>query len=175
MRLCLIALMVLGAAPAHAEVVSASPNAFHVRQSVQLVVPQDRAFDTFEQIGTWWDDEHTYSGAASNMRLALQPGGCFCERLPDGGGVEHMRVAYVGPGERLVMTGSLGPLLYEGTSGAMDVRFERIAGGTRVTMDYKVAGFASGNAAELAPLVDQVLGTQMQRYRQAARSAPVTR
>ena len=29
----------------------------------------------------------------------------------------------------------------------MDVKFERIAGGTRVTMNYRAAGFAKGDAA----------------------------
>ncbi len=165
----------LVAAPASAEVVSSGPNGFHIRQSVQMVVPQERAFDVFGRVGSWWDSDHTYSGDAANLSLSLTPGGCFCERLPDGGGVEHMRVAYVVPGERLVLTGSLGPLLYEATTGVMDVRLERIAGGSRVTMDYKVAGFASANGAKLAPLVDLVLGKQMGLYRQTARSAPVAR
>ena len=69
----------------------------------------------------------------------------------------------VQPGERIVLTGSLGPLLYEATTGVMDVKFERIAGGTRVTMNYRAAGFAKGGAATMAPLVDQVLGEQMKR------------
>ena len=35
-----------------------------------------------------------------------------------------MRVTYVDPGKRIVLTGSLGPLLYEATAGVMDVQFE---------------------------------------------------
>ena len=54
--------------------------------------------------------------------MSLSPGGCFCERLPNGGGIEHMRVAFVDPGKRLVLTGSLGPLLYQATAGVMDVQ-----------------------------------------------------
>ena len=73
-----------------------------------------------------------------------------------------MRVGYVDPGKRVVLTGSLGPLLYEATAGVMDVKFERIAGGTKVTMDYSVAGFANGGADKLAPLVDSVLAEQIQ-------------
>ena len=175
MRVISLSLLALTSAPVSAEVVSSGPNGFHIRHSAQIVVPQERAYEVFGRIGSWWDDAHTYSGAASNMSLSTNAGGCFCERLPDGGGVEHMRVAYVVPGERLVLTGSLGPLLYAATTGVMDVKFERIAGGTRVTMDYKAAGFAEGKAADLAPLVDQVLGTQMARYRQTARAAPATR
>ncbi len=150
---------------AQAEVVSSGPHGFHIRHSVPLVVPQDGAMRAFAEIGSWWNPEHTYSGSAANLSLALSPGGCFCERLPSGGGIEHMRVAYLAPGERLVLTGSLGPLLFEATNGVMDVKIERIAGGSRVTMDYKAAGFASAGGDKLAPLVDQVLGEQMRRFR----------
>lgn len=153
------------AAPASAAVLSSGDHGFEVEHSVNLVVPQADAYATFAQIGGWWDNQHTYSGDAKRMRLTLTPGGCFCETMEKGGGVEHMRVAFVQPGERIVMTGSLGPMLYQATSGVMDVKFERIAGGTRVTMNYRVAGFAKGGAATMAPVVDQVLGQQMKRYR----------
>jgi hypothetical protein len=168
MRALILLLALFASAPAAAEVVSAGPNGFHIRHSVQLVVPQQDAFAAFGNISGWWDDEHTYSGDSANMSLSLRPGGCFCEHLPSGGGVEHMRVAYVAPGERAVLTGSLGPLLYEATAGVMDVQAERIAGGSRLTVDYKVAGFANGGAEKLAPLVDQVLGEQVKRLRAAA-------
>ena len=56
----------------------------------------------------------------------------------------------------------------------MDVQFERIAGGAKVTMDYKAAGFAEGGAEKLAPLVDSVLAEQMNRYRKFAASQPRT-
>ena len=103
------------------------------------------------------------------MSLALSPGGCFCERLPNGGGIEHLRVSYIDPGKRIVLTRSLGPLLYEATAGVMDLQFERSAGGSKVTMDYKVGGFANGGAEKLAPLVDSVLGEQFKRYREYVR------
>ena len=64
----------------------------------------------------WWSKDHTYSGDAARMSLQLRPGGCFCETLDGGGGIEHMRVTFVQPGERVVLTGSLGPLLYEATA-----------------------------------------------------------
>jgi hypothetical protein len=75
-----------------------------------------------------------------------------------------MRVAVSLPPKRLVMTGSLGPLLYEATAGVMDVTFEPAAGGTNVSMEYRASGFAQGNADKLAPVVDQVLGEQLRRY-----------
>ncbi|HET9397913.1 MAG TPA: ATPase [Sphingomicrobium sp.] len=167
----LIVLSILSA-PASGAVVSASDHGFEVQNSVNLVVPQDQAFASFGQVGKWWDDQHTYSGDGKRMSLQMRPGGCFCEPLESGGGVEHMRVAFVQPGERIVLTGSLGPLLYEATSGVMDVKVERIAGGSRVTMNYRAAGFANGGAAAMAPLVDQVLAEQLKRYRAYAAGAP---
>jgi uncharacterized protein YndB with AHSA1/START domain len=159
-------------ASAAAEVVGSSANGFELRQTVDLPVAPRAAFAAFAQIPRWWDADHTYSGKAANLSLALRPGGCFCEQLPQGGGVEHMRVAYLAPGERLVMTGSLGPLLYEATSGVMDVQVERRPGGSRLTLNYKVAGFANGGAAKLAPLVDRVLAGQLQRYAKFAAARP---
>jgi hypothetical protein len=170
MRAFPLIVLLLLAAPASAEVVSAGPNGFHVRQTAQIVVPPPSAFTAFGRVGSWWSGEHTYSGKAANMTMALTPGGCFCERLDGGGGIEHLRVSFVNPGKRVVLTGSLGPLLYEATAGVMDVQFERIAGGTKVTMDYRVAGFADGGADKMAPLVDSVLAEQFKRYREFARN-----
>ena len=171
-----LALVLLAATtPVSAEVVNASANGFEVRETVPLVVPPEAAFKAFGELPAWWDPEHTYSGSSANLRLELVPGGCFCERIPKtGGGVEHMRVAFVDPGKQIVMTGALGPLLYQATTGVMDVRVTTIAGGSQVTLDYKVAGFANGGADKLAPAVDGVLAEQMKRFRTYATARPRT-
>ena len=175
MKWAMAFVMMLAPAMARAEVVSASSNGFVIRHSVAIVIPQPAAFDAFTRISEWWDAEHTYSGKSSNLTLSLEPGGCFCERLPNGGGIEHMHVTYVDPGQELVMTGALGPLLYEAAAGVMDIKVERIAGGSRLTLDYKVAGFANGGADKLAPQVDKMLGDQMARFRKFAAAMPKTR
>lgn len=164
MRSLLFASLLFLSAPTAAEVVSVGTNAFEISHSANLTIPPGQAYAAFGRLGSWWSDGHSYSGKAANMQLDLRPGGCLCESIPTGGGVEHLRVAVVLPGERIVMTGGLGPLLYEAASGVMDIRFEPIAGGTKVTMNYRVAGFARGNAATMAPLVDAVLAEQMQRF-----------
>jgi uncharacterized protein YndB with AHSA1/START domain len=161
-------------APASAEVVSASSNGFEVRETVPLVVPPNVAWSSFANVSQWWDPDHTYSGKSENLSLTLQPGGCFCERFPKGGGIEHMRVTYVEPGKHAVLTGALGPLLYEGTVGVMDVQVKPVAGGAQLTLDYKVAGFASGGAEKLAAAVDGVLADQMTRLRTYAARRPRT-
>ena len=161
------------AAPAAAEVVSASPNGFEVRETVPLVVPVDAAYRAFGNISDWWDPQHTYSGDSANLSLNLEPGGCFCERIPKtGGGVEHMRVTFVDPGKQIVLTGALGPLLYEAVAGVMQVDVKQVAGGSQLTIDYKAAGFAHGGADKLAPAVDQVLAGQIKRFRTYATARP---
>lgn len=165
MRLLLVSAAVLSASPAAAEVKSASEHGFVIEHRATLVVPPEVAFRSIGTVASWWSPDHTYSGNASNLSLELRPGGCFCERLDGGGGVEHLRVAYIEPGKRVVLTGALGPLLYEAVSGVMDLQVERTAGGSVLKMSYKAAGFANGGGAKLAPLVDKVLGEQMKRLR----------
>ena len=172
--LLFISLALSVASPAAAEVVSASPNGFEVRQTVNLVVPPPIAFSSFADISAWWDPEHTYSGKSQNLSLNLTPGGCFCERFRDGGGIEHMHVTYLDPGKHVILTGSLGPLLYEATAGVMDVQVKSSAGGSELTLDYRVAGFANGGAGKLAPIVDEVLAGQMKRLRAYATARPRT-
>ena len=160
----LVLLAVAAASPARAEIVSASANGLEVRHSVEVAIPPSAAFARFGKVGSWWSGEHSYSGNAENLSLVLQPGGCWCEKLPNGGGVEHMRVAYVEPAKRIVLTGALGPLLYLATTGVMDVQFKPSAKGTRVTFDYRAAGFFNGGADKIAPAVDAVLGEQVKRF-----------
>jgi uncharacterized protein YndB with AHSA1/START domain len=165
----------LASTPAAAEVVSAAPNGFEVRQTVNLVVPPAIAWASFADVRQWWDPEHTYSGDAENLSLALTPGGCFCERIPKtGGGIEHMRVTYVEPGERVVLTGALGPLLYEAVTGVLSIEVRKRAGGSQLMLDYKVAGFATGGGDKLAPVVDSVLQGQLKRFRAYATARPRT-
>lgn len=166
MRAILLIAALTAAAPASAEVVQSTANGFEVRHSVPLVVTPMQAWAALGRVGGWWSAEHTYSGDAANLSLDLRAGGCFCERIPKtGGGIEHLRVTYADPGKRLVLTGSLGPLLYEATAGVMDIRIEPVAGGSRVTINYRVAGFANGGGDKMAPVVDQMLGDQMKRFR----------
>ena len=170
----MLAAMLLVSTPAAAEVVSASANGFEINHTVNLVVKPDAAFAAFGNPAGWWSGEHTYSGNAKNLTLTLQPGGCFCERFPEGGGIEHMRVTYVDPGKRAVLTGSLGPLLFEATTGVMDVQVKSRAGGTQLTVNYRASGFFKGGASAMAPIVDQVLGEQLKRYRAFVTARPRT-
>ena len=153
----------LFATPAASEVVSSSPNSFHLRQSFTVAAPPGAAFAAFGQVGKWWSAGHTYSGDSSRLTLQLRPGGCFCEQTATGG-IEHMRVTFVDAPKQVVLTGALGPLLYQAVAGVIDVRIEPSGTGSKVTMEYKAAGFASGGGDKLARAVDGVLAEQMKGY-----------
>jgi len=158
-------LLALIATPASAAVVGADSHGFEVRHSIDVPLPPARALAAFGQIASWWSKQHTYSGDYRRLSLDLRPGGCWCERLDSGGGIEHMRVALYQPGERIVLTGALGPLLFEGVSGVMAVRAVRTKTGSQLVVNYRAAGFARANGTEMALGVNVVLGEQVERLR----------
>jgi hypothetical protein len=164
MRLIALSL-VLANAPAAASVVGADSHGFELRQTIDVPLAPAHALAAFGQVGSWWSKDHTYSGDAARLSLELRPGGCWCERLDGGGGVEHMRVAIYQPGERIVLTGGLGPLLFEATSGVMSVRALPIKSGSQLVINYRAAGFARANGTEMALGVDSVLREQVERLR----------
>jgi uncharacterized protein YndB with AHSA1/START domain len=164
MRTCLLAaLLCVAAVPARAEVKSASEHGFELEHRLASSLPPDRLFRAFADLPRWWSKDHSYSGSAANLRLELRAGGCWCEKLRGGGEVEHMRLVHFDPPRRLVFLGSLGPLRDLATTGVLQVSFASAEKGSTLILNYKVAGFASGGAARIAPLVDRVLGIQLTR------------
>jgi hypothetical protein len=165
MRYLICIAVLLLAAPLKAEVVHADAHGFEVRNAVQLVVAAPNALAAFTRVANWWSKDHTYSGDPANLSLDLRPGGCFCERFPKGGGIEHLRVAYVDPGKQIILVGALGPLLSEAVNGVMDVSVTKIAGGSRLTLIYRASGFTNGGGDKFAFKVDAMLADQLKRFR----------
>lgn len=159
--------MALVASPAGwAEVTASGPSGFSLKTEVSLPGKPETAFASFLRVGQWWSDEHTYSGKATNMTLAAEPNGCFCERLPQGGFVKHMEVLYSAPGQALRLGGGLGPLQQMGATGVMTLIFKPEGDQVRLIMTYGVSGFAGDiGFAGIAPLVDRVLTEQLTRFK----------
>ena len=157
---------------AGAGVTNLTPNTFISSHMMQFEgITADIAYRRFIEFNRWWDPAHSYSGKGSAIRFQPRAGECWCERMPGGGSVEHMRVQLVQPGKRLVMSGGLGPLMFQGVAATMDVTFSQTGGGrTLVSIDYRVAGFAYGNADKNAGPVDKVLAMQAKRYEDYVRS-----
>lgn len=165
-----LAALALGAVAAQAEVTATAPDSFTVKHSAIVPLDAQAAYERLVRIQDWWDGAHTYGGQAASLKLAAAPGGCWCEQLPDGGFVEHMRVIYAQPGKVLRLDGGLGPLQGVGARGVMTYTLKPEGTGTKVTMTYLVIG-ATGSLEKLASPVDGVLAQALQRYGNVAAAA----
>lgn len=161
-------LAMLLASGAHAAVRSASDAGFVVEQTVAVAAPPAAVWTVLLAPARWWSARHSWSGDARNFTLAAHAGGCFCEALPDGGSVEHMRVVFVQPGKLLRMTGGLGPLQADAAAGPFTVTLAPAASGTTLVLRYAVAGVARMPLPALAPVVDGVLAEQARRLKAVA-------
>lgn len=161
-----LVLVLLGAGRAPAAVVDSTRAGFLVRSEAVVHAAPDSVYRALTgRIGAWWDPEHTFSGEARNLSLDAKPGGCFCETLPQGGGVRHLTVVFASPGRRLRLTGALGPLQGAGVAGSLTWSLTPAPAGTKVELEYSVGGYFPGGLAALAPLVDVVLGGQLARLK----------
>jgi uncharacterized protein YndB with AHSA1/START domain len=150
---------------AHAEVVDAQSNGFQVKRTAVLNATADKVYAALAQPSQWWNKDHTWSGSAANLSLAPMAGGCFCEKLPNGGSVMHMTVVYAQPGQGLRLFGALGPLQMSGASGHLGWTLAEKDGKTTLTQTYDVGGYMTGGLDKIAPVVDQVLGEQFDRLK----------
>jgi hypothetical protein len=163
-RAALAAAALLAAAPAQAEIAASGPTGFVSRHVIEAPVAPGELLKRFAEVGRWWDGAHSFSGDAANLSLKLRPGGCWCERLAGGGFVEHLRVAQFAPGERIVMTGGLGPIGMMAAAGNFQVDVgPRDGGGARMTWTYAVAGYPPAGMETLAKPVDGVLAAAAAR------------
>ncbi|MBI2993618.1 MAG: SRPBCC domain-containing protein [Gammaproteobacteria bacterium] len=151
--------------PLHAEVIDVQPSGFVSKNEALISASPEDVYRALLRVGQWWDPEHTYSGDPGEMRIDARPGGCFCERIPGKGAIEHMRVAYVSKNSTLRLFGALGPLQELGVAGSLTWSLKAEGGGTKFVQTYNVGGYRQGGFADLAPLVDQVLNTQLQRLK----------
>ena len=164
-RVLLFGLALLIGAPAlHAEVIKAGPDGFSLRYTADAPSSTPPlVWAALADIGRWWDPEHTYSGEARNLSLEPIVRGCFCEKLGLYSGIEHARVVYAQPAKILRLHGALGPLQDFAVNGSMTWQIEAAGGGARITVTYHVSGYADRPLSEWAPIVDEVLGEQVQR------------
>ena len=154
------------AAPLRADVTETSATGFSVRNIAAINASPASVYAALtDKISGWWDPAHTFSHDAGNLTLDPRPGGCFCERLPDGGGVQHMTVLYASPGKLLRLSGAIGPLQEAAVTGTMTWSLSQATGGTTVEMVYTVGGFRVGGFRDLPTVVDGVLRGQLARLK----------
>src|SRR5713226_6152868 len=100
------ALFVFAANAARSEVVDFSAGGFTVKSTLTIRATPDEVYRKLvRNVGDWWSSDHTFSRDSHNLRIEDNINGCFCEKLPNGGGVRHMDVAFLAPGKTLVLRG----------------------------------------------------------------------
>lgn len=158
--------LVLAGAAARASggVLDVAENGFTLRETVTVTAPPDKAYAAMLDVGKWWSPDHTFSGNAANLSIDARVTGCWCEKLPNLGGVRHMTVVYLAPGKVIRFEGGIGPLQSMALSGSMTWKFDAQEKGTSVELRYAVGGYNPGGLKELAPIVDGVLRAQAERY-----------
>jgi uncharacterized protein YndB with AHSA1/START domain len=153
-------------APLRGEVIESTAAGFLVRNTATINAPPAKVYAALTNgVGDWWDPAHTFSHDAHNLSVDAKPGGCFCERLPDGGGVQHMSVVYASPGKLLRLTGAIGPLQESALTGTMTWNLLQADGGTTVELIYTIGGFRAGGFRDMSTVVDGVLRGQLARLK----------
>jgi hypothetical protein len=163
-RLAFIAFLLLTASPLRAEVTESGEHGFTVSHSITTGAEPFVVYRTMtSHIDQWWSADHSWSGDAGNLYMEVEQGGCFCERLPESGRVEHLRIIYFSPGKELRFDGALGPLQTMAAQGRMIWKIGALENGSQVTFTYKVFGHPEGGLSGIAPAVDGVIGEQLNR------------
>ncbi|HXC07782.1 MAG TPA: SRPBCC domain-containing protein [Steroidobacteraceae bacterium] len=155
----------MGGGRAAADVLNVAANGFEVRETTHTTAPPDQVYAALLLPARWWNSDHTFSRSAANLVLDARAGGCWCETLPNGGSVEHMRVVFVAPGKTLRLRGALGPLQGLAVDGAMTWSIQSVPGGTDVSLTYAVGGYVKDGFDDLSKGVDHVLGEQLVRLK----------
>jgi uncharacterized protein YndB with AHSA1/START domain len=152
---------------ARAEVIDSSAIGFIVKQTIVIAADTNDVYRALvANVGEWWDSAHTFSGNAHNLSIDDRAGGCFCEKLENGGSVRHLEVVFAAPGKTLRMRGALGPLQSMAVTGSMTWVFSKAGTGTKLEVMYTVGGYRLGGLQTMAPLVDKVLFEQIKRLKE---------
>jgi hypothetical protein len=165
-----------GLNPLTAEVKDSTAFGFTIQDTMMIAADPDVVYHSLvADVGRWWDSAHTFSGNAENLSIDDKAGGCFCEKLDNGGSVRHLEVVFAEPGKTLRMIGGLGPLQSMAVTGSMTWSLSKTDNGTNVQVTYSIGGYRPGGLQKLAPLVDKVMGDQLKRLRDYIEEKPITR
>jgi uncharacterized protein YndB with AHSA1/START domain len=148
------------ARPAHAEVIDVAPNGMEIKQVVRIAAPPEKIWAALLQPAKWWSADHTFSGSSANITFEPKVGGCWCETMPNGGGVEHMRVTHMNPPKVLVTRGSLGPFYNLAVDGTLTFSLAALGAETELTWTFRAGGYVKEGFQKWAPAVDGVLAQQ---------------
>ena len=153
------------ASSASAIVADVGSQGFTVKHETAVNAAPDAVWKALVDVGSWWDMEHSYSRDGKSMTIEARPGGCFCEKLPNGGAVVHGTVIFVSPNSLLRLSSVLGPMQSSGLAGTLSWRIAADGAGSKLEMTYSVGGYFPMGFEKVAPAVNGVLGGQFARLK----------
>ncbi len=161
-----VLLTLLAAIACHADVVDGASHGFTVKNTWIVNASQAEVYrKLIQNVGDWWNPGHTFSKDSRNLSIDAKPMGCFCEKLPNGGGVRHLEVLTVMPERALVMNGGMGPLQSLGLNGTLSIELAPTKAGTKLDITYVVSGYLKEGLEAWGPRVDAMLKDQFTRLK----------
>jgi uncharacterized protein YndB with AHSA1/START domain len=156
-NLILVGACVFVAGTAGGAVVESTPQGFAVEERAHIAESPDRVYMALTEPAKWWNSQHTFSGNAANLSFDAHAGGCLCEKLANGGSVQHLTVIYAAPGTALRLKGALGPFQGQGVEGVLTFNLSPKDGGTDLLLQNNYGGFMKGGFGEWPASVDLML------------------
>jgi hypothetical protein len=148
------------------DVADQSANGFTIKIATFIHAGPNEIYDRLvHHIGDWWSPDHTVSHDAHNLSIDDKPMGCFCEKLPNDGGVRFGQVIMVIPNKMLVMSGALGPLQRLAATGTLSFVLLPNKDSARLEVTYAVGGYLPDGINTWAAPVDKVLTEQVGRLK----------
>ena len=140
-----------------ADVISAAPGGLVVRSTVEVAATPEAVYEALTTgITAWWPGSQTWSGNSRNLSMDARAGGCFCEKLSNGGSVQIMQVVYAEPGALLRLSGSApGPLQASAAVATQSWQLTKAGSGTRIELTFSLAGYLAVGFDRIAPATDK--------------------
>jgi|HubBroStandDraft_1064217.scaffolds.fasta_scaffold95850_2 uncharacterized protein YndB with AHSA1/START domain len=160
-----LAFVCAASCPAGAAVVDLAANGFTVQVAAHISATPDRVYAALITPARWWSPDHTFSGSSANLSVEAKAGGCWCEKLPNGGSVAHLTVVYTDPGKLFRLRGALGPFQSHAVDGAMTWSLKAGGGGTELSLEYTLGGYIKGGFEPWSKAVDGMLSEQFARLK----------
>ncbi len=162
----IIVLCALAPMSSQADVADSAPDGFTIKVANVIHAGPDAIYNRLvHNIGDWWSPEHTFSGDAHNLSIDDKAMGCFCEKLPNGGGARYAEIIMVMPGKMLVLSGALGPLQRLAVTGTLSFVILPMHDSSRLEVTYSVGGYLPGGLNVWAAPVDKALTEQVNRLK----------
>ena len=113
-----------------------------IRKTIDVKAPVDRAFAVFAaRMGDWWHKDHSLAQGKVQTGVIIEPvaGGRWYETADDGSEEDWGKVIAYEPPHRLVLNWQLNrEFTYDpDLETIVEVRFEEVAGGTRVEFEHR--------------------------------------